>query len=201
MWWERPRSEGPRSTRRSWRFGTRRGGRSPAAGRRRRRAARERLPERAVPRVAGIPRLTPSGGHATLLPPALPAQRTKEVLRASSSPVRRGEPRCALPDEPRLGVVVAGRRRRASSVHARRRRLCGGPAPRDRRFRGRRVHGSRTGVRHGELRRLAPDLRARRYDPDVRRVRGDAGSSRLARRRQGRLGRRGVVGRDHGLER
>ncbi len=132
---------------------------------------------------------------------ALPAQRMKEVPRASSSRIRGGGSRGARGERLRRRVVVAGGRRRAPAVRARRRRVRRRPAPRHRRRGGGRLAGSRAGRRHRELRRFPADVRPRRHDPHRGRLRDHAGSSRVARGRQGRHGVRGCRGRDHGLER
>ena len=96
---------------------------------------------------------------------------------------------------------MARGRRRAPPVHARRRRLRGRSASRDRRRRAGRIPRPRAGVRHGELRGLAAHVRPRRHHPDGRRVCRHARPSRLDRRRQGRRRHRGIRRRDHGLER
>jgi hypothetical protein len=96
---------------------------------------------------------------------------------------------------------VAGRRRRPSPVHARRRCLRRRAAPGDRRrgTRGVRRPSSRSGRR--DIRRLAADLRARRHDPHGRRLLGHARSSRCDRRIEGRQRRRRRRRRDDGDER
>ena len=66
---------------------------------------------------------------------ALPAQRMKEVLRASSSRIRGDGPCGARPERLGHGVVVARGRRRAPSVRARRRRVRRRTASRHRRRR------------------------------------------------------------------
>ena len=105
--------------------GARRGGRRPTCGRRHRRAARRASPgTSSTARSLASVRLTPSDGRATLRLSALPAQRMKEVLRASSSRVRaRRASRRSCLSGPAVGVVVARRRRRAPPVRARRRRV------------------------------------------------------------------------------
>jgi hypothetical protein len=123
------------------------------------------------------------------------------VPRASSSRDRRDKPGGARPERSRTGLVVARGRRRASPVLARRRRLRGRSTSRDRRRRAGRIPHPCAGIRHGELRRLAADVRPRHHDPDRRRVCRHARPSRLDRRRQGRRRHRGVTRRDDGLER
>jgi hypothetical protein len=123
------------------------------------------------------------------------------VPRASSTRDRRDERRRARPERSRTSLVVACGRRPSPSVHTRRRCLRGRSASRDRRRRDRRVPDPCAGVRHGELRRLAADVRPGRHDPDRRRVRRHARPSRLDRRREGRRRDRGIARRDHRLER
>ena len=96
---------------------------------------------------------------------------------------------------------MARGRRRAPPVYARRRRLCGRSASRDRRRRAGRIPRPRAGVRHGELCRLAAHVRPRRHHPDGRRVCRHARPSRLDRRRKGGRRHRGVGRRDDGLQR
>jgi hypothetical protein len=98
-------------------------------------------------------------------------------------------------------VVVALGRRRAPPVRARRRRVRRRPASR---YRRRGIGGIRrasAGLRHGDIRRLASDLRTRSHDRDRRRLRGHARPPRLDRRRKGRRGGRRSVDRNDGMER
>jgi len=96
---------------------------------------------------------------------------------------------------------VACRRSRAPVVHARLRRLRGGPTPRDRRRWCRGVACPRPRGRDRDVRGLAPDLRTRRDDRHVRRLRGHAGPLGLDHGREGRRGRRRRARRDDGVER
>ncbi len=125
----------------------------------------------------------------------------KEVLRASSSRIRGDGPCGARPERLGHGVVVARGRRRAPPVRARRRRVRRRTASRRRRRRIGGLSGESAGLRHGDVRRLASDLRTRSHDRDRRRLRGHARPPRLDRRREGRRGRRGSVDRSDGVER
>jgi len=124
----------------------------------------------------------------------------KEVLRASSSRIRGGGPCGARPERLGHGVVVARGRRRAPSVRARRRRVRRRAASRRRRRRSGGLGGESAGLRHGDVRRRASDLRTRSHDRDRRRLRGHGRPPRLDRRREGRRGGRGSVDRNDGVE-
>jgi hypothetical protein len=96
---------------------------------------------------------------------------------------------------------VARGRRGPPPVRARRGRLCGRAAPRHRRRRPGRLDRPGACVGRRDVRGLVADLRARRHDSHVRRLRRHARPPRVDRRGQGRHGLRGGDGRDDGHER
>ena len=85
----------------------------------------------------------------------------------------------------RIGVGLAGGRRRAARVLGRRRQVRRGPAPRHRRRAGRGAVGACARRRGGDLRRLRSDARAHRDDPRGGRASCIAHAPRLSPREEG----------------